>query len=107
LALEEGCIGTRAGARHRGLGTTGLIDYSIIGPADSSVESVEQYLRRTKGWFDGDFGWNAGVSPMAACDVVRRHPSLRRGGRATGGLSVELLLDPTDHGDQATERAMQ
>src|SRR5258708_23288934 len=62
--LEEGLYRDEGWSEASRLGTTGLIDYSIIGRADSSVESVEQYLRRTKGWFDGDFRLEpAGVSP--------------------------------------------
>src|SRR6202048_2615349 len=53
--LEEGLYRDEGWSEASRLGTTGMCDYSNIGPADSSVESVEQYLRRTKGWFDGDF----------------------------------------------------
>jgi hypothetical protein len=106
--FEEGLYREPGWSEASRLGTTGLIDYSIIGPADSSVESVEQYLRRTKGWFDGDFRLQpAGVSPDGCCDVVRViHRFDERGAQPGGGLSVELLLDRRTHGIKQ-ERAMQ
>jgi hypothetical protein len=106
--LEEGLYRDEGWSEASRLGTTGLIDYSIIGPADSSVESVEQYLRRTKGWFDGDFRLEpAGVSPDGCCDVVRViHRFDEAGVQPGGGLSVELLLDRRTHGIKQ-ERAMQ
>ena len=72
------------------------------------MESVEQYLRRTKGWFDGDFRLEpAGVSPDGCCDVVRViHRFDEAGVQPGGGLSVELLLDRHTHGIKQ-ERAMQ
>src|ERR1700730_6928302 len=87
--LEEGRYRDEGWSEASRLGTTGLIDYSIIGPADSSVESVEQYLRRTKGWFDGDFRLEpAGVSPDGCCDVVRViHRFDEAGVQPGGGLS--------------------
>ena len=106
--LEEGLYRDEGWSEASRLGTTGLIDYSIIGPAGSSVESAEQYLRRTKGWFDGDFRLEpAGVSPDGCCDVVRViHRFDEVGVQPGGGLSVELLLDRRTHGIKQ-ERAMQ
>jgi len=105
---EEGLYRDYGWSEASHLGTTGLIGYSFNGPADSSVESVEQYLRRTKGWFDGDFRLEpVGVSPDGCCDVVRAiHRFDEAGVKPGGGLSVELLLDRRTHGIKQ-ERAMQ
>ncbi|MDR3615268.1 MAG: hypothetical protein P4L53_17045 [Candidatus Obscuribacterales bacterium] len=77
------------------LGSTGLIDIAIVGSADGLVESVEHYLRRTKGWVDGDYRLEpAGVSTDGYCDVLRVvHRFDETGLQPGGGLSVELLLD--------------
>src|SRR6202051_3473743 len=91
--FEEGLYREPGWSEASRLGTTGLIDYSIIGPADSSVESIEQYLRRTKGWFDGDFRLQpAGVSADGCCDVVRVIHRFDEAGVAPGGGLVGGLL---------------
>ena len=80
----------------------------MIGPADGAVETVEAYLRRTKGWVAGDYRLEpAGVTPDGCCDIVRVvHRLDERGIQPGAGLSVELLLDRQTHGIKQ-ERGLQ
>jgi hypothetical protein len=106
--FEEGYIRDRGWAPNSRLGYWGLIDTNIVGPADGQVESVDQYLRRTKGWFCGDYRLEpAGVSADGHYDVVRIiHRDDEKATHPGGGLSVELLLDRKTH-KIMQERGMQ
>jgi hypothetical protein len=106
--FEEGLFREQGWTLAPRLGATGLIDVAIIGPADGAVESVEHYLRRTKGWVAGDYRLEpAGISADGCCDVVRVvHRFDETGVAPGGGLSVELLLDRQTHSIKQ-ERGMQ
>jgi hypothetical protein len=97
--FEEGFYLEQGWTNASRLGTSGLIDIAINGPVDGQVETADQYLRRTKGWFDGDYRLEpAGVSADGQFDVVRAiHRFDEKGTAPGGGLSVELLLDRKTH----------
>ena len=106
--FEEGLFRNEGWKPSSRLGNWGLTDIAIVGPADGPVESVAQYLGRTKGWFDGDYRLEpAGTTPDGSCDVVRViHRSDETAAHPGGGLSVELLLDRQTH-QIKQERGMQ
>jgi hypothetical protein len=97
--FEEGLFRDEGWRPSSRLGAWGLVDVSLVGPADGQVEDIEHYLRRTKGWFEGDYRCeSAGVSPDGCCDVVRiLHRFDEQGAHPGGGLSVELWLDRKTH----------